>query len=180
MIRQLCRAASRRILKNNGNNLILINNNISVLPYPLKTPKKTTSNFLRIFCTVRELDFVGKVALDPESFTYEDKDTPIEYIVYGRRYVGIIQRPMGRRHWAIVNHQGKEEKINKYQLSFQWPKAPVPLGYEQIRSMEDEARKLAAKFDEQFVEKMWKNIVQQGEKLTSGHKIAPILFPNGK
>lgn len=136
MIRQLCRAASRRILKNNANNLIFINNNVSILPTSLKTPKKASSNFLRIFCTVRDLDFVGKVAIDPESFSYEDKDTPIEYFVYGRRYVGIIQRPMGRRHWAIVNQQGKEEKINKYQLSFQWPKAPVPLSHEQVRSME--------------------------------------------
>jgi hypothetical protein len=180
MIRQLCRAASRRILKNNGNNLLFINNNISILPTPLKTPKGASSKFLRIFCTVRDLDFVGKVAIDPESFTYEDKDTPIEYVVYGRRYVGIIQRPMGRRHWAIVNQQGKEEKINKYQLSFQWPKAPVPLSHEQVRAMENEARQLAAKFDEQVVEKIWKDLVQQGVKLTSGHKIAPIIFPNGK
>jgi exoribonuclease-2 len=127
---------------------------------------------------VRDLDFVGKVAIEPESFTYEDKDTPIEYVVYGRRYVGIIQRPMGRRHWAIVNQQGKEEKINKYQLSFQWPKAPVPLSHEQVRAMENEARQLAAKFDEQVVEKIWKDLVQQGVKLTSGHKIAPIIFPN--
>lgn len=180
MIRQLCRAASRRILKNNGNNLIFVNNNISILPTTLKKQKKAPSNFLRIFCTVRDLDFVGKVAIDPETFTYEDKDTPIEYVVFGRRYIGIIQRPMGRRHWAIVNQQGKEEKINKYQLSFQWPKAPVPLSHEQVRSMEGEARQLAAKFDDQAVEKIWKDLLQQGVKLTSGHKIAQKLFPNGK
>jgi exoribonuclease-2 len=68
----------------------------------------------------------GEVTLDRETWVHEMKDTVVEYNDgLGHRELGLVQRPVGKRYWAIIDEKGIEREINIYQISFQWP-TPLP------------------------------------------------------
>jgi hypothetical protein len=75
----------------------------------------------------------GEVTLDRESWVHEMKDTIVEYNdgLTGQRQLGLVQRPTGKRFWAIIDEKGVEREVNIYQISFQWPtqqpQLPPPL-----------------------------------------------------
>lgn len=71
----------------------------------------------------------GRVMLDHEDWTHEKRDCLVEYIKKESgeeesRHFGIVRRPVGVRHWGIVNlATGNEDRVNVYKVIWHWPGA---------------------------------------------------------
>lgn len=69
----------------------------------------------------------GRVMLDHEDWTHEKRDCLVEYIKKEAgedesRHFGIVRRPVGVRHWGIVNlASGNEDRVNVYKIIWHWP-----------------------------------------------------------
>ena len=68
----------------------------------------------------------GRVMLDPDDWTHEKRDCLVEYVKKvgseeETRHFGIVRRPVGLRHWGIVNlATGDEDRVNVYKIIWQW------------------------------------------------------------
>eukprot|EP01130_Rhizamoeba_saxonica_P001701 TRINITY_DN11565_c0_g1_i1.p1 TRINITY_DN11565_c0_g1~~TRINITY_DN11565_c0_g1_i1.p1 ORF type:complete len:841 (-),score=184.62 TRINITY_DN11565_c0_g1_i1:39-2561(-) len=67
-------------------------------------------------------DYMGKPELLPEHFSWEtDLNRPVEVVYKHQHFLGLLQRPDGRRMWWVLFPDGTEEKINRYNINFMWP-----------------------------------------------------------
>jgi hypothetical protein len=84
----------------------------------------------------------GEVTLDRESWVHEMKDTIVEYndVLVGQRQLGLVQRPTGKRFWAIIDEKGIEREVNIYQISFQWPIQQPQLPQQQQQQIQSETK----------------------------------------
>lgn len=68
----------------------------------------------------------GRVMLDHGDWTNDKRDCLVEYIKKDSsgneaRTFGIVRRPVGLRHWGIVNlSTGSEDRVNVYKITWQW------------------------------------------------------------
>lgn len=65
-------------------------------------------------CTYNSL--TGVPLASPENWTGELVNTPVEFTEHGQRKLGLLQRPQGKRWWWLIDEEGNDKRINRWEL----------------------------------------------------------------
>lgn len=136
---------------------------------------------------------IGIPSIGYETWSGEIANLPVEYVHSNKKYLGLLQRPVGRRNWTVLTTDGNQLKIDRYRITFEWPVIPGKevneYSVEDVIKLEDEAKqfseKIATKVDDIWSE-FWtrdqnsRSEQNQERPLVTGFDIAEFLTSNGK
>jgi len=113
-----------------------------------------------------------------EHWDYKYVNTPVDYVHGGGYSLGLLQRPEGKRHWVVLNVKGEEERINMYQIKFQFPfrRDGVDIKYEKEEIIEIEKKIVdivrSELIDAKLIENLWNHFLKNNNGIVCGYDVA--------
>jgi hypothetical protein len=124
----------------------------------------------------------GEVTLNRETWIHEMKDTIVEYHDgLGNRELGLVQRPLGKRRWAIIDENGVEREVNIYQISFQWPaqkQKKTTIAPQELKNYRKYALELLQQ-QQVDAETVWRHFFEQNIERVTAYLAAMFIFKTG-
>lgn len=99
-----------------------------------------------------------------------DKGTLIEFRFQGKRYLGVAERPEGKRNWIVLDEQGQPHKLRPQRIEYEINGGPYQPS--DIISFRQEAKPYQ---DPSSLEVAWELLVEDGEGVTPT-QMAQLLF----
>eukprot|EP01126_Amoeba_proteus_P066518 TRINITY_DN9642_c0_g1_i7.p1 TRINITY_DN9642_c0_g1~~TRINITY_DN9642_c0_g1_i7.p1 ORF type:complete len:346 (-),score=55.31 TRINITY_DN9642_c0_g1_i7:48-1085(-) len=122
----------------------------------------------------------GIPTLIPESWDGNFANIPIEFDENGKRIFALLQRPQGKRWWWVITEDEKDVRINKYQLTFQWPLIDSfeGISLSEFRALFLKVRQIFEKITIQFPnpEFLWKILYSKYSGSVMGYHLAKEIF----